>query len=198
MQNWWTFLRDKGVRAHRVVGVDEVGRGPLAGPVVVAGVVLPEKHGIKGLNDSKLLSEKRREALFEQIMATGEVFLEKASAAQIDKHGILLMTKRLMKRVVKKAAPEMALLDAVNVDLYEVLQLAITKGDQRVDCIAAASIVAKVTRDRLMVKMDAKYPGYGLSEHKGYGTQKHRNALKKAGLTKIHRKSFCGGVRVDI
>ena len=185
-------MRQEGVKAQRVVGIDEAGRGPLAGPVVVAGVILPEKHGIKGLNDSKKLTEKRREELFEQIMAKGEVFVEQASAAVIDRDGILVCTRRLMKRIVQRSKVDMALLDAVNVDLYNVLQMALTKGDQRVDCIAAASIVAKVTRDRLMVKFDRRYPGYGLADHKGYGTEKHRHALEKTGLTVIHRKSFCG------
>lgn len=193
MQSWWDFLHEQGIRAARVVGVDEAGRGPLAGPVVVAGVVLPRNHGLQGLNDSKLLTEQQREALFDPICEMGEVWVEKASAAVIDREGILKCTRRLMKRVVKKATPEMALLDAVNVDLYDVLQMALTKGDQRVDCIAAASIVAKVTRDRLMKKYDARYPGYGLAQHKGYGTAAHRQALQEQGLSAIHRKSFCGG-----
>ena len=192
MQSFWSFLRRRNLDFDRVLGVDEAGRGPLAGPVVVAGVILPKKHGIRGLNDSKLLTEMRREALFEQIYEKGEVFVEKASAAQIDKLGILVCTRRLMKRVVIASGPDIALLDAVNVDLYNVLQLALTKGDQRVDCIAAASIVAKVTRDRMMKKYDQKYPGYGLAEHKGYGTAVHRKALVSLGMTKVHRKSFCG------
>jgi len=197
MQSWWSFLKRRGINFDRVIGVDEAGRGPLAGPVVVAGVVLPMKHGIKGLNDSKLLSEKKREELYEQIIELSnvqmgcEVFIEKASAAVIDREGILNCTRRLMKRIVKKAAPDIALLDAVNVDLYNVFQLALTKGDQRVDCIAAASIIAKVTRDRMMQKYDQQYPGYGLAKHKGYGTQQHRDTLKERGLSKIHRKSFC-------
>lgn len=190
-------MKRRGINFDRVIGVDEAGRGPLAGPVVVAGVVLPMKHGIKGLNDSKLLSEKKREELYEQIIELSnvqmgcEVFIEKASAAVIDREGILNCTRRLMKRIVKKAAPDIALLDAVNVDLYNVFQLALTKGDQRVDCIAAASIIAKVTRDRMMQKYDQQYPGYGLAKHKGYGTQQHRDTLKERGLSKIHRKSFC-------
>lgn len=198
MQTWWDFLADRELRFDRVIGVDEAGRGPLAGPVVVAGVVLPKDHGIVGLNDSKLLSEKERERLYGELVESREsrvegfeIFVENASAAQIDKLGILNVTRRLMKRIVKQAAPEMALLDAVNVDLYDVLQMALTKGDQRVDCIAAASIIAKVTRDRMMQQYDDRYPGYGLADHKGYGTAFHRRQLKEKGLTKVHRKTFC-------
>jgi ribonuclease HII len=218
MDTWWHFLDQRGLSFDRVLGVDEAGRGPLAGPVVVAGVILPKDHGIVGLDDSKMLSETQREALFEQLtqlnpsnpspsqqigegspLSRGElghtprveIFVEKASAAMIDKDGILVVTRRLMRRIVKKAQPEIALLDAVNVDAYETLQLSLVKGDQRVDCIAAASIIAKVTRDRLMQSYDKRYPGYGLAQHKGYGTAFHRAQLEERGLTKVHRKTFC-------
>lgn len=197
MQTWWDFLEEQGIDANVVVGVDEAGRGPLAGPVVVAGVVLPKHHGIEGLNDSKLLTENQREQLFEALIqleqknSSVQIAIEIGSARQIDKLGILNCTKRLMKRIVKKTQPKVALLDAVNVDLYNVIQMGLTKGDQRVDCIAAASIIAKVTRDRMMMDLEQKYPGYGLAEHKGYGTVKHRKNLKEKGLSQIHRKSFC-------
>ncbi len=198
MDTYWDFLDKKGLSFDRVLGVDEAGRGPLAGPVVVAGVILPKDHGILGLNDSKLLSEKERERLFGELVEGREsrvegieIFVEQASAAQIDKLGILNVTKRLMRRIVKKAQPEIALLDAVNVDAYETLQLSLVKGDQRVDSIAAASIIAKVTRDRIMKDYDKRYPGYGLAQHKGYGTAFHRAQLSENGLTKVHRKTFC-------
>jgi ribonuclease HII len=202
MDNWWNFLKSKGLPFQHVLGVDEAGRGPLAGPVVVAGVVLPKEHGIKGLNDSKLLNEKERERLFKELVELSElsnfrngksveIFVEKATAAVIDRDGILVVTRRLMRRIVKKANPEMALLDAMNVDAYEIPQLSLVKGDQRVDCIAAASIIAKVTRDRLMRGYDKRYPGYGLAKHKGYGTAFHRAQLTEKGLSKVHRKTFC-------
>lgn len=202
-------MKKRGVEIDRVIGIDEAGRGPLAGPVVVAGVILPKKHGIKGLNDSKLLTEKRREELFELIMerahlapSTGsgfvtgsgrcaEVFVEMASNVVIDKKGILVCTKQLMRRIVIDSGAKMALVDAESVpNVRDVIQMGVTKGDQKVDCIAAASIIAKVTRDRMMLEMDRKYPGYGLADHKGYGTEKHRKAIGELGLSKVHRKSF--------
>lgn len=202
MQSWWDFLVDQGFSFDRVLGIDEAGRGPLAGPVVVAGVILPKEHGIVGLNDSKLLSEKERERLYNELSEFSNfqnekhfgVFVEQASAVVIDREGILNVTKKLMKRIIKKATPQMALLDAVNVDAYEVPQLSLVKGDQRVDCIAAASIIAKVTRDRLMQGYERRYPGYGLADHKGYGTAYHREQVLQRGLSVIHRRSFCGFV----
>lgn len=215
MDTWWNFLETKGLQFDRVLGVDEAGRGPLAGPVVVAGVILPKDHGIVGLNDSKMLKEAQREALFSELTqfnpsvprqnggtsplrrgevktnSSVEIYVEQASAAVIDRDGILVVTKRLMRRIVKKAMPDIALIDAVNVDVYEILQLALVKGDQRVDCIAAASIIAKVTRDRMMKDYEKRYPGYGLAQHKGYGTAFHRQQLEEKGLSKVHRKTFC-------
>jgi len=192
MRTWWSYLKQCGVNVDRVIGLDEAGRGPLAGPVCVAGVILPKNHGIKGLNDSKLLSEKRREELYEQIQERAEVYVELASNKIIDKEGILVSTKRLMRKIVLKSKAEMALVDAESVpNVRDVLQLAITKGDQKVDCIAAASIIAKVTRDRLMYEYEQKIPGYGLAEHKGYGTKLHYEAIGKLGLSKLHRQSFC-------
>jgi ribonuclease HII len=176
--------------AERVVGIDEAGRGPLAGPVVVAGVVLPKNHGILGLNDSKMLSEKMLEELFEQISELGEVFVEKGSARVIDRDGILNVTKLLMRRVALASKSDFIFTDAVGLNVMNVPQLALTKGDARVDCIAAASIIAKVTRDRIMLEYDMKYPGYGLAEHKGYGTQVHRKAILELGASTIHRTSF--------
>lgn len=193
MQTWWDFLEDQGIVQDVVIGVDEAGRGPLAGPVCVAGVVLPKDHGIQGLNDSKLLKVGDRERLFDEIVATGQVFVELASNRIIDRDGILVVTKRLMRKVVKDSGAQMALLDAVTVNLRDVYQIGLTKGDSRVDCIAAASIIAKVTRDRLMQKMDQQYPGYGLAKHKGYGTKQHRDALAELGMSQVHRKSFCSG-----
>ncbi len=194
MQTWWDFLADEGLSFDEVIGVDEAGRGPLAGPLCVAGVVLPRDHGIVGLDDSKLLKKADRERLFDEILSTGQVFVELASNRSIDRDGILVVTKRLMRKIVKDSGVKLALLDAVTVNLRDVYQIGLTKGDSRVDCIAAASIVAKVTRDRLMQKMDQKYPGYGLAKHKGYGTKQHRDAIGALGLSKIHRHSFCGNI----
>lgn len=195
MKSWWVYLKKLGIEVEPVVGVDEAGRGPLAGPLMVVGVILPRGHRIKGLNDSKLLTEKRREELFIEIQEKGEVFVESASNKLIDKHGILVMTKRLMRKIILDSRVKMVLVDAESVpNVRDVIQLAITKGDMKVDCIAAASIVAKVTRDRLMMKYSQKYPGYGLAVHKGYGTRQHREAIGELGLSKIHRKSFCRGL----
>lgn len=193
MQSWWKFLEVRGIHySGEVVGVDEAGRGPLAGPVCVAGVVLPQGHGIKGLKDSKDLKEEQREALFDRIMEVAEVSIAFASAAEIDKKGILVCVKHLMRQVVRNSGAELALIDSANIDLPDVLQLSLIRGDHKVDCVAAASIVAKVSRDRLMNALDQQYPGYGLAQHKGYGTKSHQKAIEMMGLSPIHRKSFCG------
>lgn len=182
----------KGV--ERVLGMDEVGRGPLAGPVCVAGVILPKKHGIKGLNDSKMLTEAKREELFVQIMEKGECWVKMESNRRIDKDGIAVCIRRMMLQIAKQAQPDFLFCDAMTVNMRDIPQIALTKGDMKVDCIAAASIIAKVTRDRLMVEMDQKYPGYGLAGHKGYGTKEHRDAIGERGVTKIHRVSFCRNI----
>jgi len=193
MQTWWKFLEVRGIQyAGEVVGVDEAGRGPLAGPVCVAGVVLPRGHGVKGLQDSKDLKEEQRELLFEQIIKVGQVSIAFASAAEIDKKGILVCVKHLMRKVVRNSGADFALIDSANIDLADVVQMSLVRGDYKVDCVAAASIVAKVSRDRLMVELDQQYPGYGLAKHKGYGTKTHQEAIKRLGMSGIHRKSFFG------
>lgn len=191
MQTWWTFLKRRGMDFDRVIGVDESGRGPLAGPLVVAGVVLPRNHCIRKLNDCKLLTEKKRLELFEEIQKKAEMFVAISSNKEIDRKGIFVCTKHLMRRVIRESGAPIALIDAVSISLLDLVQFALTKGDQKVDCIAAASIVAKVVRDRMLVELDQKYPGYGLAEHKGYGTKQHREAILKLGSSRIHRKSFC-------
>jgi ribonuclease HII len=191
MQTWWKFLEVRGIRFDgEVVGVDEAGRGPLAGPVCVAGVVLPKGHGIKGLKDSKDLKEAQREELFEKIAKIGQVSVAFASAAEIDKKGILVCVKHLMRQVIRNSGADFAILDSANVDLPDVVQLSLVRGDYKVDCVAAASIVAKVSRDRLMVQLDQRYPGYGLAKHKGYGTSVHQEAIKTLGISPLHRKTF--------
>lgn len=177
----------------RICGIDEVGRGPLAGPVVAGAVILPKDCSLLYLNDSKKLSEKKREELYEKIMETAvAVGIGYNTPARIDEINILQATYEAMREAVGNLSikPDLLLNDAVTIPGIDIMQVAIIKGDAKSISIAAASIVAKVTRDRLMVKYDAVYPGYGFASHKGYGTAVHREAIKKYGPTPIHRKSF--------
>ena len=177
-----------------VAGVDEVGRGPLAGPVVVASVIMPlgEEDIIQGVNDSKKVSEKNREILYGKILEKAIAYsIEWADEKVIDEINILEATKGCMKRAIESlsVAPDTVLIDAVKIDCkYPILP--IIKGDAKSYSIACASILAKVTRDRYMVEMDEKYPQYGFASNKGYGSQKHIEALKTIGACPLHRKSF--------
>jgi ribonuclease HII len=175
---------------QRIVGIDESGRGPWAGPVVVAGVILSEKTKVKELRDSKLLTEEKRKKLFSHIIETCEVFVEKASSKAIDKEGIFVAVKRLARKIAIKSRADFVIMDAFNIDLPDITQKSLIKGDTKIASIAAASVVAKVTRDGLMDELDQKYPGYGLSENKGYGTKSHQKGLDIWGPCPIHRKSF--------
>ena len=176
-----------------ICGLDEVGRGPLAGPVVAGAVIFKEGEVIRGINDSKKLSEQRREELFEEITekaiawAVGIVDNE-----AIDEFNILNATKMAMKQAINRLSvdPDYLLLDALRLDGIELPQEDIIKGDSKSMSIAGASIVAKVTRDRMIKEYGEIYPEYGFNSHKGYGTKEHYEALKKYGLTPIHRKSF--------
>lgn len=176
-----------------ICGIDEAGRGPLAGPVVAGAVILPADCEILYLNDSKKLSASRREALYDEIMekavATG---IGMASPARIDEINILQATYEAMREAVSKlrVSPQILLNDAVTIPELGIPQVPIIKGDARSVSIAAASILAKVTRDRLMVQYDEILPGYGFAGHKGYGSREHIEALKKLGPSPIHRKSF--------
>lgn len=176
-----------------ICGIDEVGRGPLAGPVVAGAVILPKDCNILYLNDSKQLSEKKREELYEVIMekaiSTGLGFV---SPQRIDEINILQATYEAMREAIGKLDPKPDLLlnDAVTIPKVSIRQIPIIKGDAKSISIAAASIIAKVTRDRLMVKYDEVYPEYGFASNKGYGANMHIEALKKYGPTPIHRKSF--------
>lgn len=176
-----------------ICGIDEVGRGPLAGPVVAGAVILPHDCEILYLNDSKKLTAKRREVLYEEIMekavATG---IGMASPARIDAINILQATYEAMRIAVQElcTAPELLLNDAVTIPGITIRQVPIIKGDARSVSIAAASVMAKVVRDRLMEEYDEILPGYGLAENKGYGSAAHIEALKKLGPTPIHRQSF--------
>ncbi|MED9902850.1 MAG: ribonuclease HII [Lachnospiraceae bacterium] len=178
-----------------VCGIDEVGRGPLAGPVVAGAVILPKDCDILYLNDSKQLSEKKREELYDIIMekavATGIGY---ASPERIDEINILQATYEAMRDAVSKLSvkPDILLNDAVTIPAVEIRQVPIIKGDAKSISIAAASIIAKVTRDRLMVEYDSIFPKYGFAGNKGYGAAAHIEALKKYGPTPIHRRSFIG------
>lgn len=178
-----------------VCGIDEAGRGPLAGPVVAGAVILPEDCEILYLNDSKQLSEKRREALFDEIKEKAIAWgIGMASPARIDEINILQATYEAMRQAVSALdpAPQLLLNDAVKIPGITLPQVPIIKGDAKSLSIAAASVLAKVTRDRLMREYDALMPEYGFAAHKGYGSEAHIEALKKYGPSPIHRRSFIG------
>lgn len=176
-----------------IAGIDEVGRGPLAGPVMAAACVLPVHFDLPGLNDSKKLSESKREKLFEQISSQALGYaIGSAEPAEIDLLNILGATKLAMKRAVEglKIRPHFLLIDALELPLLKIPQKGIVRGDSLSASIAAASILAKVTRDRLMTELDRIYPHYGFAQNKGYGTQKHLEALEAYGSCPIHRQTF--------
>lgn len=191
----YVYEREQRVCASFIAGVDEVGRGPLAGPVVAAAVILPSDYEITGLNDSKKLSEKRREAMDEIIRREAVSFgIGLISQDRIDEINILQATYEAMRLALEQLspAPDMILADAVTIPGIETRQLPIIKGDAKSASIAAASIIAKVYRDHLMIEYDSLYPEYGFARNKGYGTKEHINALKEFGPTPLHRKSFIG------
>ena len=178
-----------------ICGIDEAGRGPLAGPVVAGAVILPRDCEILYLNDSKKLSAAKREALYDEIMdKASAVGVGTASPARIDEINILQATYEAMRDAVAKLGVEPGILlnDAVTIPGILVPQVPIVKGDAKSVSIAAASIIAKVTRDRLMVQYDEVLPGYGFAQNKGYGSKDHIEALKRLGPTPIHRQSFIG------
>lgn len=180
-----------------LVGIDEAGRGPLAGPVVAAGVMLDPEKPIDGLRDSKKLTEKARESLYEDIMADALfVSVKVIDVDVIDRINIFQATLLAMKEIIISIKPELTV-DAVLIDgkhtvsgMNQVRQIAIVSGDNRIKCIMAASIIAKVERDRLMKKYDEEFPGYGFLHHKGYGTEAHLSAIAALGPCAIHRMSF--------
>lgn len=179
----------------RVAGVDEVGRGPLAGPVVAAAVILDPARRIVGLRDSKLLTESQRASLTEEIWAKAlAVGVGEVDPATIDRVNILEATRLAMHQALIRLsdAPQLVLIDAVRLPGLDVPQRALIKGDRRSASIAAASIVAKVHRDRLMTQWDRDYPRYGFAEHKGYATTDHLAALRRYGPCPLHRRSFRG------
>jgi ribonuclease HII len=176
-----------------MAGVDEAGRGPLAGPVVAAAVILDELHPIKGLNDSKKLSAKQRDKLYDEIRAKALCCsIAQASVEEIDRLNILQATMLAMKRAVEglRLKPAKVLVDGNRLPTLDVLAEAIVKGDATVPAISAASILAKVTRDRWCAELDAQHPEYGFASHKGYGTAEHLAALQAHGACPQHRKTF--------
>jgi ribonuclease HII len=176
-----------------VAGVDEVGRGPLCGPVVTAAVILDPARPIEGLNDSKKLTEARREELYDEIQEKALAWcIARAEVDEIDSLNILHATMLAMQRAVEGLAvtPKLALIDGNRCPKLSVPSAPVVQGDASVPAIAAASILAKVSRDREMQALDLVYPGYGLASHKGYPTPKHLEALQRLGPTIIHRRSF--------
>ncbi|MBQ9391777.1 MAG: ribonuclease HII [Lachnospiraceae bacterium] len=177
-----------------ICGIDEVGRGPLAGPTVAGAVILPKDCIIYYINDSKKLSEKRREELYDEIMdkavavSTGIVDVDSINETD----NISISVHEAMRQAIDKleVKPDLLLVDAVKIPNVTIKQVPIVKGDAKSISIAAASIIAKVTRDRMMVELDEKYPGYGFKDNKGYGTKEHISALKTLGKTPIHRDKF--------
>lgn len=192
-------LMDKGYSL--IAGVDEVGRGPLAGPVVAAACIFDRDVDIVGIDDSKKLSEKKREQFFDEIKDKALAYgIGEASCEVIDEINILEATKLAMKRAIDEADKmleskgrdriQIVIFDAVKINDLKKEQMSVIKGDQTYFSIAAASILAKVTRDNLMKEYDKAYPEYGFASNKGYGTKAHYEGIKKAGITEIHRKSF--------
>ena len=180
-----------------VCGIDEAGRGPLAGPVVAGAVILPKDCEILYLNDSKQVSAKKREELYDEIMEKAVAAgVGMASPKRIDEINILQATYEAMREAINKLGvmPDVLLNDAVTIPGVPICQVPIVKGDAKSVSIAAASILAKVTRDRLMVQYEEILPGYGFAKHKGYGSQEHIEALKRLGPSPIHRETFIKGI----
>ena len=191
MKKYEDALHAQGIQY--VAGVDEVGRGPLAGPVVTAAVILPADFDVLGVDDSKKLSEKKREELFDIIKEKAICYsIGMNDEKRIDEINILEATKEAMGKAIKslEIQPEHILIDALTLKDVDIPQTGIVKGDATSVSIAAASILAKVTRDRMMVEYESTYPGYGFAQNKGYGTKAHYEGLDKNGITPIHRRSF--------
>jgi ribonuclease HII len=189
-QEPWQSVPTQG---RLIAGCDEAGRGPLAGNVVAAAVILDPNHPIHGLNDSKKLSEKARERLFDQIQNEAlAVSVGRASPAEIDDINILQASLLAMRRAVEglSLVPHFVFVDGNRLPTWDVESLAVVKGDGKIACVSAASIVAKVVRDRELLELDARYPGYGFAQHKGYPTAAHLDALARLGASAVHRQSF--------
>ena len=186
------MLYEKGY--NYVCGVDEAGRGPLCGPVVAAAVILPKDECIEGVNDSKKLSEKKREKLYDDIISKSIAYgIGISDVDVIEEVNILNATKLAMKNAISnlKIKPDYVLIDGNQMIDIDIKGETVVSGDAKSESIAAASILAKVTRDRMLIEYDKMYPEYGFAKHKGYGTKAHIEAIGKYGLTPIHRPSFC-------
>ncbi|KAB7740001.1 ribonuclease HII [Parvibaculum sedimenti] len=188
----YAFEREHGAPQARVCGIDEAGRGPLAGPVVAAAVILDMENCPEGLDDSKKLDEAKREALFAELSTRAEIGVGIASIDEIEELNILWATMLAMSRACAalENPPGFALIDGNRVPKLDCPARAIIGGDARVLSISAASIIAKVTRDRIMNELAAAHPGYGWETNRGYGTPEHLDALNRLGVTPHHRKSF--------
>ena len=194
--DFFSLERACAERGWLLAGVDEAGRGPLAGPVVAAAVILPAGQHIQGVNDSKKISEKKRERLYEEIVSSAIGWAVGVIDAQrIDEVNILNADKEAVRQAVKELfpVPDVIYHDEIPHLELPISSFSIVKGDALVYSIAAASIVAKVTRDRLMRQYDEIYPGYGFAKHKGYGTRAHYEAIDTLGVLPIHRRSFLKG-----
>ena len=192
------LYRSQGFKA--ICGVDEAGRGPLAGPVFAAAVILPEDMIIEGVNDSKKLTEKKREKLFDIIKEKALAYcIASASVEEIEEMNILQADMLAMKRAVDGLAvkADFAMIDGNKAPKLEIPAVPIIKGEAKSESIAAASILAKVSRDRLMLELAKQYPEYGFEKHKGYGTKAHREAILKYGPCEIHRMSFLGKILAE-
>jgi ribonuclease HII len=176
----------------RIAGCDEAGRGALAGPLVAAAVIIPNGFDPTGIRDSKLLTAKQRQEQYERIVASCTVSVAKAEPPMLDHRGLHRSNIMLLRRAVKALDPDYALTDGFPVPRMPCPALSIKKGDMLSASVAAASIVAKVTRDRIMVRLDRRYPVFGFSHNKGYGTREHWDALDAHGPTPVHRLSFSG------
>ena len=200
--NWLEYEQNAVKKGYTsVCGVDEAGRGPLAGPVCAAAVILPENTIIEGVNDSKKLSEKKREALFEVIKSQARSYsIAYASVEEIEELNILNATMLAMKRAVEglEIKADYAMIDGNRTPKLSIDSEFIIKGDAKSASIACASILAKVSRDRLLYKYAEEYPQYGFDKHKGYGTKAHTEALKKYGPCPYHRMSFLGKILKEI
>ena len=187
-------IYNKSENFKYICGIDEAGRGPLAGPVVVASVIMPRDSMIEGVNDSKKVSEKKREKLYDLILDEAISYgIGIIDQSEIDEINILNATKKGLTKSIKelKVKPDLILVDALtHIDTNGIPYESIIKGDAKSYSIAAASIIAKVTRDRIMREWDKIYPQYGFGKHKGYGTSAHISAIKEYGLCPLHRKSF--------
>lgn len=192
-------LKEYEAKLHKdgikyIVGIDEAGRGPLAGPVVIGAVIMKQESFIEGINDSKKISEKKREKLYEEIKKEAVAWsVGIVNEERIDEINILNATKEALTQAISKleVKPDLILVDALEkIDTLSIPYISVIKGDAKIYSISAASIIAKVVRDRIMRSYDKAYPEYGFEKHKGYGTSAHIEAIKKYGLCPIHRKTF--------